>query len=209
MTYNMHSEKLQSSFQKFGELLDVRFSKGVFTTEDSVRYTFFDALHSELGTAPEDIILEAPHPYIERKKMDMLIPEREDSPEIVCEFKFHGKLPSEQHQPRTQKAGELFVDISRLAIYKKKRQKTRCFLVYVTEFEMANYLSNDANRLDDFFNLLPDETLRINAEYFDNRPETFTNAAGVYGIEECDLSHCFSISRDLQNKYFVRVFEIS
>ena len=49
----MSSEKLQLTFQKFAELLDTRFSKDVFTKEDSIRYTFFYATCLELGLDPE------------------------------------------------------------------------------------------------------------------------------------------------------------
>ena len=123
----MSSEKLQSAFQKFGELLDTRFSKNVYTKEDAIRYTFFHAICSELGLGPEDIILEYPHPYIldektkeKKKKIDMLIPERDGVTEIICEFKFHGGIPSGQATNITERAGDLFADICRLAIYKKK-----------------------------------------------------------------------------------------
>jgi hypothetical protein len=34
----------QETWERFGELLEVRLAKEVFTTEDSVRYTFFIAL---------------------------------------------------------------------------------------------------------------------------------------------------------------------
>jgi len=56
----MHDE----AFHRFAELLDDRFSKGRFTTEDSVRYALFHCLIGHLNVDPSDIILEFPHPSI-------------------------------------------------------------------------------------------------------------------------------------------------
>ena len=136
----MSSEKLQSAFQKFGDLLDTRFSKEVFTTEDSVRYTFFYAISSEFELVPHDIVLESVHPNIDgHKEIDMLIPEKKDCPELVFEFKYDRKQPSGTNSPRPLKAGHLFADIFRQFRYKKEHQKSKCFLIYVTDFEQANY----------------------------------------------------------------------
>ena len=206
----MFEEKLESAFVKFGELLDARFSKLILTSEDSVRYTFFWAICSEMGLNPEDIILEEHHPNLEgNKEIDMSIREKEDSPEIVCEFKYHRKLESVKNSDRTKRAGALFLDIFRLAFYKKEHQKSRCFLIYITDIEMANYLSNDTNRLDDFFNLRIGQTLPINEKYVSNsRSKTFVEKATEIGIQGCEILSCFDISRELQKQYYVRIFEI-
>ena len=200
----MSSEKLQLTFQKFAELLDTRFSKDVFTKEDSIRYTFFYATCLELGLGPEDIILESVHPNIEGAEIDMLIPEKKDCPELVFEFKYDVKRRS--NSPRPLKAGHLFADIFRLFLYKKEHQKSKCFLIYVTDFEQANYLSKEENRLDDFFNLLTSQTLQINLDYVNNHSDTFVNAAKAYGIHECKISSCLNL--DLSNSHYVRIFEI-
>ena len=201
----MYSEELQSAFQKFGELLNDRFSKDVFTKEDSIRYTFFHAISSDLELVPSDIILESVHPNIEGdKEIDMLIPEKKDYPELVFEFKYDVKRRSVS--PKPFKAGHLFADIFRLFLYKKEHQKSKCFLIYVTDFEQANYLSKDENRLDDFFNLLTGQTLQINSDYVSNHSDTFINAASTYGIHECEILSCLNL--DLENSHFLRIFEI-
>ena len=201
----MSSEKLQLTFQKFGELLDTRFSKEVFTTEDSVRYTFFYAISSEIGLVPHDIILESEHPNINgHKEIDMLIPEKKDCPELVFEFKYDVKRSSTS--ARTAKAGHLFADIFRLFLYKKEHQKSKCFLIYVTSLAQANYLSKERNRLDDFFNLPIGQTLQINSDYVKNHVDTFVNAASTYGIHECKILSCLNM--DLENSHYVRIFEI-
>ena len=203
----MSSEKLQLTFQKFGELLDTRFSKDVFTTEDSVRYTFFYAISSELELVPHDIILESEHPNIDgHKEIDMLIPEKKDYPELVFEFKYDRKIPSGKNSPRPQKAGHLFADIFRQFRYKKEHQKSKCFLIYVTDFEQANYLSKEGNRLDDFFNLPTGQTFQINSDYVNNHSDTFVNAASTYEIYECKILSCLNM--DLENSHYVRIFEI-
>ena len=200
----MSSEKLQSAFQKFGVLLDDRFSKDVFTKEDSVRYTFFHAISSDLELIPSDIILESVHPNIEGAEIDMLIPEKTDCPELVFEFKYDVKRLSVPASPF--KAGHLFADIFRLFLYKKEHQKSKCFLIYVTSLDQANYLSKEENRLDDFFNLLTGQTLQINSDYVNNHSNTFVNAASTYGIHECEVLSCLNL--DLANSHYVRIFEI-
>ena len=200
----MSSEKLQSAFQKFGALLNIRFSKDVFTKEDSIRYTFFYATCLELGLGPEDIILESVHPNIEGAEIDMLIPENKDYPELVFEFKYDVKRRSVSAAPF--KAGHLFADIFRLFLYKKEHQKSKCFLIYVTSLEQANYLSKERNRLDDFFNLPIGQTLQINSDYVKNHADTFVNAAKAYGIHECKILSC--LNTDLENSHYVRIFEI-
>ena len=44
----------------FVPLLEKRLNSGIFTTEDSVRYTFFAAL-LHTGVQPEQVVLEAPY----------------------------------------------------------------------------------------------------------------------------------------------------
>ncbi len=200
----MSSEKLQLTFQKFAELLDTRFSKDVFTKEDSIRYTFFYATCLELGLGPEDIILESVHPNIEGAEIDMLIPENKDYPELVFEFKYDVKRSSTS--ARTAKAGHLFADIFRLFLYKKEHQKSKCFLIYVTSLEQANYLSKKENRLNDFFNLPAGQTLQINSDYVKNHADTFVNAAKAYGIHVCKILSC--LNTDLENSHYVRIYEI-
>ena len=200
----MSSEKLQSAFQKFGALLNIRFSKDVFTKEDSIRYTFFYATCLELGLCPEDIILESVHTNIEGAEIDMLIPENKDYPELVFEFKYDVKRRSVSAAPF--KAGHLFADIFRLFLYKKEHQKSNCFLIYVTSLEQANYLSKEKNRLNDFFNLPTGQTLQINLDYVNNHSDTFVNAAKAYGIHECKILSYLNM--DLENSHYVRIFEI-
>jgi len=198
--------KIQESFQYFSELLDTRFTNGVYTTEDSVRYTFFQSLVSKMNLKDHEIILEYPHPIIEKAEIDMLIPPTDQRDELVFEFKFDREMPSGHNSPRPMKAGKMFADLARLSKYKEKHEKSKCFFVYVTDYEMADYLSKDSNRLDDFFNLLPNETLKIDESYVNNHSETFISQAMTYGQFEIDVS--LAHSSDLNKQYYVRVYEI-
>ena len=89
---------------------------------------------------------------------------------------------------------------------KKINGKSKCFLIYVTSLEQANYLSKKENRLNDFFNLPTGQTLQINSDYVKNHVDTFVNAASTYGIHECKILSYLNM--DLENSHYVRIFEI-
>ena len=204
MSENNTSDNLQVTFERFSNLLNDRFEKKIFTKEDPIRYTFFYAISKELELFPHDILLESPHPKIDKAEIDMLISETDEYPELIFEFKYDVKRRSVV--PHPFKAGALFADIFRLCLYKKDNQKTRCFLIYVTDIEMANYLSRDANRLDDFFNLSSNQTLVINENYVKNHSETFVSNASKHGIHDCIVKSCLNV--DLVESHFVRIYEI-
>lgn len=84
---------LMAVLPAFAEFLDRRLAKGVFTTEDSVRYTFFWALSQTLKLAPEEIILEHPHPRITRAEIDTYIPDL-GGRAFAIEFKYDRENPA-------------------------------------------------------------------------------------------------------------------
>ena len=197
---------LQDAFQDFSDHLERRFANKVYTTEDSVRYTFFQSLSSKMNLSAEEIILESPHPIIKRAEIDMLIPPKDKRDELVFEFKFDRAIPSGHNSPRPMKAGKLFADLVRLSKYKEKFSHSKCFFVYVTDFEMADYLSKDSNRLDDFFNLLSDGTLSIDKSYIDNHSETFVSQINLNGDHALKVSSEYS--KDLNKGFFVRIYQV-
>lgn len=202
MTKNQ--KNLQIAFDKFSDLLNERFEKKIFTKEDPIRYTFFYAITNELELLPHEILLESPHPEIDNAEIDMQILETNQTSESVFEFKYDVKRQSTM--PHPLKAGSLFADIFRLCLYKKDNQNTRCFLVYVTDSQMASYLSRDRNCLDDFFNLKQNQELTINEKYVKNHSETFVKQASKYGIHDCMIKSC--LNDDLSESHFVRIYEI-
>ena len=90
-------------FKQFSTLLGERFALGVFTTEDSIRYTFYTALLSSGGLKHTDVILEHPHPVIPGAKDTMIRGTDERSP-VAVEFKYDRGNPGGKNQNRTQRA---------------------------------------------------------------------------------------------------------
>ena len=150
---------LEKPIKRFSFLLRSRLDKDIFTTEDSVRYTFFAALLESGELQPENMILEFPHPHIARAQIDTWIPSH-NKETLAIEFKYDRQIPSKKNMPRTQKAGAIFNDLRRLTML-AARGDTRCLIVYLTDKEMAVYLSNPENGLSDFLGLRPGQALKI------------------------------------------------
>ena len=197
-------QSIDEAFKLFAELLEERFNKEIFTTEDSVRYTFFYCLTKCMTLNPSDIILEEVHPSIQRAEVDMHILACKESPEIFFEFKYDRAIPSERNAPRPQKAGKIFADIFRLALIKSNASNKRYF-VYVTDGEMATYFMNTPNRLSDFFNLNLKEHLVVNSKYVNNHCETFVNSAGG-NVAPCKL--VCKLSEKANDDIWIRIYEI-
>ncbi|NMX21939.1 hypothetical protein C5S30_05815 [ANME-1 cluster archaeon GoMg4] len=105
---------MKNVLEGFSTLLRERLSK-TYTTEDSVRYTFFITLLKQTNIAHHEIILEYPHPEISGAKIDTYIPSTSERKGITLEFKYDRQIPSGKHSPRPQKAGKLFNDIYKLS----------------------------------------------------------------------------------------------
>lgn len=162
-------------FVEFETLLKKRFSSEVITTEDSVRYTFFAAL-MKLGISPEQVVLEYPHPAIERAKIDTWLPVYKEG-SIAVEFKYDRDPPGGNNQPRTQKAGAIFKDLRRQALV-ALAIGVRSYFVYVTSEEMANYFRNPINGHSGLWDLESNDFVEIKHQYFLNKPRTFMNTLG-------------------------------
>jgi len=189
------------AIETFVGLLNRRLSAGVRTTEDSVRYTFYAALLGE-GIRPESVILEDLHAEIQRALVDTLVLDGRGQPALAIEFKYDRGIPSGGPQPRPQKAGALFRDLSRLLRVGGVRQRV---FVYLTDRELADYFSNPANGLDRFFGLIPGAMLPLDASFFSGRSPTFHKVMGPWpgparlrGVS----------SETLERDHFLRVYEI-
>lgn len=194
-------KQITEVFCCFSEFLSVRFGKGVLTTEDSIRYTFFAALLNA-GLKPEEIILEAPHPVIEKAKIDTYVPSfaRE---KLAIEFKYNRELSSTFNRPRPHQAGAIFNDVGRLASIPPS-EATKRILIYVTDHEMAKYMSNPNNGLREFYLLLPGHTLNVGAEFVRTKSRTFQNAITVdLGATLISLH-----SEDLAGEHHLRIYEV-
>ncbi|KYH32459.1 hypothetical protein [Neomoorella mulderi] len=192
-------------FEQFSKLLEERFSKQVYTTEDSVRYTLFYCLTNYVGIRPPDIILEYPHPEIRGAEIDTYIPPKNERSGLAFECKFDRESPSGKNPPKTQKAGKVFADIFRLARFKPANESIRRYFVYVTDKEMATYFQNPDNRLNDFFNLAPGDTCRINKGYIEKHPGTFVNSVGE--IVDCEvIGHLRE--KLVMSEMWIRIYEV-
>lgn len=191
---------LTATLNTFGELLGHRFERGVFTTEDSIRYTFFASLLRH-GVECHDVILEHRHPTISRAQVDTWIPGF-GSGGLAVEFKYDREIPSGGNGPRTQKAGKLFHDLYRLGLMDRKAQRV---LVYVAGQEMSGYFSNPSNSLQDFYSLGPSNNLSINAAYMAKRPKTFLDAAA----ETPNVAVTALYARNLPSQHTLRIYEVS
>ena len=103
-------------FDKFVELLTRRLSLDLSVSEDDIRYTFF-AAQILSGIQPERFILEYPHPEIARAKVDAVIVGVDAAPEVAVEFKYDKRNKSRTPQPLPLKAGAVFADLARLALF--------------------------------------------------------------------------------------------
>ena len=180
----MKETKMKKTFTKFSELLKQRFSIGVYTTEDSIRYTFFAALMETTDVLPHNVVLEHPHNTINKAKVDTYITGTGDD-DIVVEFKYHRQIPSKESLPKPQLAGELFKDLFRLAQFKTQNadKKLMRLFVYVTDPKMDQYLSDKDNNLVEFYNLQLGTSLKIDNKWCSNKRDSFINACG----DICDI----------------------
>ncbi|MDL1971454.1 MAG: hypothetical protein LWW94_10945 [Candidatus Desulfofervidaceae bacterium] len=185
---------INTIFENFAELLDKRLKCQIYTTEDSIRYTFFASLIRN-GVEPHHLVLEFPHPSIKKAKIDMWLIYEEKSP-IAFEFKYDRDVPSSL--PVTQKAVKIFEDFYRLS-----QTGVLSYFIYVTNGKMANYLSNPNNGHTELWNLEYGEEINIDQNYFSNKPKEFDDIstklkAKIGGKFKCTLL----------NNHYLRTYEV-
>ena len=92
-------------YTEFDALLRTRLQNSIFTTEDSVRYTFYASLLTKGGLKPENVVLEQPHNAINAAEIDTYIPHYAAT-SVVIEFKYDRSIPSGKNAPRPPKGGK-------------------------------------------------------------------------------------------------------
>ena len=195
---------MHQAFELFATQLDERLTTGVLTTEDSVRYTFFYALLLSEVCEHTDVILEAPHPALQRAEIDTFITGSANLPSTALEFKYHRMIPSGAHQPRPMKAGGVFNDIFRLS-HTPNQVATERYLVYLTDSEMASYFRNPRNGLDAFFGLSGGQSMAVTPGFLAARSKTFQNEV-KNSQTECTVVGLFK--RDMSKDHTLRIFGI-
>ncbi len=193
---------MKEVFREFVPLLKRRLGR-IYTTEDSVRYTFFAALLKQNNFAPHEIILEYPHPKIKGAEIDTYIPSTSIRKGLVLECKYDRRIPSGKNSPKPQKAGKLFNDIYRLTQFNKD-PNAFLWLIYLTDIEMAMYFRNQRNGLVDFFELPDGNKIRIDNKYISSKCKTFQTVIG--GAITADIK-CI-LSESMPDQHELRIYEI-
>ena len=189
-------------FKQFSKLLETRLEKAVFTTEDSVRYTFFAALLDVTELKPHQVILEYSHPNIDLAEIDTWIQEL-NGEDVAIEFKYDREIPSGKNANRTQRAGKLFHDLSRLLQIVDHNPIKRIF-VYLASSEMVKYMMNPKNGLEGFFLLEQGKELEIRNEFFTAKAKTFRDEVGsLFNAKLVSLW-----KQSLPNNHELRVYEV-
>lgn len=195
---------LRTVFERFAELLDHRLSRGILTTEDSVRYTFFYALTETLKLHPADVILEHPHPALPgSKKIDVLISAAQQRPAIALEFKYD-RNKSDHNKARTKQAAAVVTDVFRLARMPAKAAGLK-YLVYLTDPEMESHFLSPKNRLSDLINV-GNQGYRLMPGNFAGHSKTFREGLGQFETE-CEMVGVFK--KLLAERHSLRVFQVA
>ncbi|MEE9442728.1 MAG: hypothetical protein V3V99_08680 [candidate division Zixibacteria bacterium] len=197
---------LIKAFERFEELLNERFTMKVYTTEDSVRYTFYAALTERTTILPHNVVLELPHNAIEGAEVDTYI-SGNNGDKYVIEFKYYRQIPSGQNANRTQLAGRLIKDLSRLACFKPQeedRKLVRLF-VYVSDQEMNSYLSNEQNGLCSIYYLSRGECHLINDQLLAKRSKIFIESCG----DITEMTIRTELASELSDDHYLRIWSVS
>lgn len=192
---------LDKAIETFVELLETRLRLGTCSSEDCVRYTFFAALLQH-GVGQERVVLEWVHPRIPGGKIDTVVLGENLKPVVAVEFKYDRANPGGKNQPLPQKAGALFRDFVRLLQLGGDLSR---YLVYVTDAELARYLSNPRNGLAELFTLDQGAAWHITRRFFEGRSATFLRGMGEWPGDA--TVHCV-LRRALPAEHHLRVYEV-
>ncbi len=186
----------------FSRLLERRIEKGVLTTEDSVRYTFYAALLAEGTIPPDQVVMEYPHPQILSARVDTMLLDDRLTPTVAMEFKYDREIPSGRTAPRPQKAGAVFGDLARLLALPAVESR---LLIHLCSAELARYWSEPKNGLSAVFGMKQGTVMEIPESYFSGRCETFRKSVGTWpGV--ADLSCAVNLS--LPRGHELRIYEV-
>src|SRR5439155_6826825 len=190
--------------EHFSAMLRARFTAGVFTTEDSVRYTFYSAASLYGGIRHTEVVLEFPHPVIEDARIDTIINgcggTRLDCNRVQVRPGQPWRVKPEQNATSGVGVGGHFPP--------RKDSDGDCaqrYFIYVTDSEMAAYFKNPANRLCEFFDLSASRALPLGAAAFLGFSQTFRDRVDPHACE-CQVKGMFAA--DLGKDVSMRAFEV-
>lgn len=192
---------LDEAAKTFATLLEARLRLGTCSSEDCVRYTFFAALLQH-GVGQERVVLEWVHPWLPDGRIDTVLLDDHLKPVVAVEFKYDRANPGGKNQPLPQKAGALFRDFVRLLRLDGDLSR---YLIYVTDGELARYLSNPRNGLAELFTLDSGGAWHVTRRCFEGRSATFLNGMGEW---PCDATIRCVLRRALSAEHHLRVYEV-
>jgi len=201
-------ERLEKVFERLTEKLNCRLTcqNRPYTSEETIRWIFIDALREEIGVSLCEIVLEEQHPNLRKAKLDLHVLSFGDSSEsmkeLFVEFKYNRRIPSRKNQPRLQKVGDLFKDIYRLS--ELRGVDSTLLLIYLTDMEMARYLRKEDNGFLDFFELPKDGFFLIDRDYILSKPKTFRERVG----EEFSAVVRCVWKKSMGDQHELRIYEI-
>lgn len=190
-----------NTFERYAEFLKERLASKQHLTEDSVRYSFFSALLETTDIKQHEIVLELPHPELEKKEIDTHVLPAEGRAAYYIEFKFH--RASNSSSPKPQKAGSLFKDFGRLSTVKS--DGARCLVVYLTDGEMAKYFDKHQEAYSGFWSKPVGGSFSYDDDFLSKTRDTVRNVCG--DVHHADVTVAFSAS--LPEDFQLRVFEIN
>ncbi len=196
-------DNLNAILKSFSSLLQERFGNGIITTEDSIRYLFFHSVLQNGLVLPNQIVLEYPHTAIEKAEIDTYI-DFGNNKIALFEFKYDREIPSGRNLPKTMKAGAIFNDIYRLAVFSEKEKEVSKYFIYVTDKNMHGYFTNPSNNLERVYNLPENCVFHLNADFMADKPETFNNQ--ISGPLNCKIGKIFG-DDNLEGNH-LRVFKV-
>ncbi|MBM3245279.1 MAG: hypothetical protein FJZ15_05750 [Candidatus Omnitrophica bacterium] len=197
---------MKEIFNNFKSLLSQRLLKNIFTTEDSVRYTFFHSLITEGNYKPEDIILEQPckNRKFKNDRLDLYIVPKNLNRALAFEFKYNRNKSGTY----TSDAGSLFWDFFKLN-NERLSNRASAYLIYLFDEQMKKYFSSPKNNLQDLLTMSEGERLLINRKYVEKFPKSFVSwvkGSDYDYITNCTIRIVFSCS--LPKRHHLRIYKV-
>jgi hypothetical protein len=195
---------MEQVFENFAAMLRARLDARVFTTEDSIRYTFYVAAAMYAGVRPTEVVLEYPHPTMAGTEIDTILFASGGRQSAAIEFKYDRANPGGTNQNRTQRAAAVLIDVFRLAKI-PRNVAARRFFVYVTDREMAGYFRNPTNRLHTFFDIADPAGILLGPMAWSGFSQTFRTRVDPH---VCDCRARPAFSAELGDGIVLRAFEV-
>lgn len=185
----------------FAELMRERLAAGVFTTEDSVRYTFFCA-YLRLGGDHVRLIQEHPHPAQgSAREIDTVVRGDFDRNVAALEFKYTRIKKATQNGP--QRAGKLLNDMTKLAILPRDFCAAG-YVVLLSDMTFVRYLDRSRTRLCHLWRSRPGSAVAVDRSDMQSMCRSVRDQVHT----PCDLHVETLFASDLPAGHHLRVWRV-